>query len=126
MRRLILAMCVIAIAAVGAGATADRALAGSLCVGSGVHCFATIQAAVDAANDGGIIHIGPGTFAGGITIDKNLKLIGAGAGATIISGGGPGVTIGQFGAPSEPTVSIRAVTITGGLHTSPPRPSFAA
>ena len=120
MRQLVLAMCVIVIAAVSAGATADRALAGSLCVGSGAHCFATIQAAVDAANDGGIIHIGPGTFAGGITIDKNLKLIGAGAGATIISGGGPVLTIGEADAPSEPTVAIKGTTITGGVNTATP------
>jgi hypothetical protein len=120
MRQLVLAVCAIGIAAVGAGATADRALAGSLCVGSGAHCFATIQAAVDAANDGDVIHVGPGAFAGGITIDKNLKLIGAGAGATIISGGGPVLTIGEADAPSEPTVAIKGVTITGGVNSAAP------
>ncbi len=120
MRQLVLAVCAIGIAAVGAGATADRALAGSLCVGSGAHCFATIQAAVDAANDGDFIHVGPGTFVGGITIDTSVKLIGAGAGATTISGGGPVLTIGDADAPSEPTVAIKGATITGGVNTAAP------
>ena len=120
MRQLVLAVCAIGIAAVGAGGTADRAFAGSLCVGSGAHCFATIQAAVDAANDGDVIHVGPGTFAGGITIDTSVKLIGAGAGATTISGGGPVLTIGEADAPSEPTVAIKGTTITGGVNTATP------
>src|SRR5262249_29825643 len=47
-------------------------------------------------------------------------LAGAGAGKTVISGGGPVMTIGTFGASSEPTVSISGVTITGGVTRSSP------
>ena len=85
-----------------------------LCVGDGRGCYADLQAAVNAARDGATISIGRGTFKGGVTIDKRVELIGAGARATTISGGGPVLTIGRFGAASEPTVSIAGVTITGG------------
>jgi hypothetical protein len=76
--------------------------------------------AVAAAKDGDTIRIGPGTYAGGLTIDVSVDVIGAGAGSTIISGGGPVVTIGTFGASSEPSVSIDGVTITGGVTRSSP------
>lgn len=126
MGRLILVFCVIAISGVAAGATAGQGLAASSCVGSGAHCFTTLQAAVDAAQDGDVIRIRPGTFAGGVTIDKDLKLIGAGADATVITGGAPVLTIGEADAADEPTVTIRGITITGGLNTSNPEPFFAA
>jgi hypothetical protein len=63
--------------------------------------------------------LGPGTFAGGVTIDRSVKLFGAGPDVTIIRGGGPVITVGEFDAASEPTVTIRNVTITGGVtHSS--------
>ena len=92
----------------------------ALCVGSGSGCYATIQAALDAAHDGDTIRVGRGTFAGGITITKSVRIVGAGARATIIKGGGSVVTIGEFGADAEPTVTITGVTITGGYATSSP------
>src|SRR6266567_7064182 len=121
MRRLTLAL---ALALIGGGATAaggySAHAADGLCVGSKPGCFATIQAAVDAANDGDTITISPGTFAGGVAVDVSVDIRGAGAGATIIRGGGPVVTIGVEGAAVEPTVSISGVTITGGVNTSVP------
>ena len=108
-----------ALAAGSAGATAE------LCVGSKPGCFQTIQAAVDAANDGDTIRVSPGTFAGGITITKSVSAVGAGAGATVIEGGGPVITIGALTGP-QPTVSISRVTITGGLNDSSPGPAVAA
>ena len=59
--------------------------------------------------------IGPGAYLGGFTIDKNLTLDGAGARRTIVSGGGPVITIGTYGATIEPTVAISGITITGGV-----------
>ena len=107
-------------AAVGWTATmvvVQPALAAELCVGTKPGCFSAIQAAVDAAKDGDTIRVGPGTFPGGITILKNLELVGTSAGATVIRGGGPVITIGEFMGP-QPTVSISRVTITGGLNDS--------
>jgi hypothetical protein len=86
----------------------------SVCVGHGPGCFAQIQPAVDAARNGATIRVGAGTFAGGVTIDKSIRLIGAGPDLTVINGGGPVVTIGVAGAASEPTVTIDGVTVTGG------------
>jgi hypothetical protein len=75
---------------------------------------------VDAAQDGDTIRIGPGTFAGGILIDKDVALVGIAAGATTIRGGGPVLTIGEHLGADPPTVSISRVTITGGLNDSNP------
>jgi hypothetical protein len=84
--------------------------------------FRAIAPAIAAAPAGATIQVGPGNFAGGLVIDKNLTLAGQGASRTTISGGGPVVTIGGFLAATEPTVAIRGVTITGGItHASPGR-----
>ena len=82
--------------------------------------YTQLAPALAAAGGGDTIRIGLGTYDGGVTIDVSVRLVGAGAGRTIISGGGPVVTIGEFGADAEPTVSIDGVTITGGItRTSP-------
>jgi hypothetical protein len=89
------------------------------CVGATAGCYATLQAAVDAAHPGDSIVIRAGVFAGGVTIDKSINIVGAGARLTIIRGGGPVLTIGRFDASREPVVSIRGITITGGVtHSS--------
>ena len=61
-----------------------------------------------------------GTFAGGITIDKSIRVQGAGADRTIIRGGGPVVTIFRSTAPDALNVSIDGVTITGGVNNTQP------
>ncbi len=100
--------------------------AGTLCVGSRPGCFSTVQAAVDAAHDGDTIALGAGAFVGGVKIEVSVTLIGAGSDKTVIRGGGPVLTIGRDQAPTEPTVSIRGVTITGGLNNSDPDTMFTA
>ena len=82
--------------------------------------YTQLAPALAAADDGDTIRIGPGTYDGGVTIDVSVRLVGAGASRTIIRGGGPVVTIGEFGAVAEPTVSIEGVTITGGITRSSP------
>ena len=82
--------------------------------------YTQLAPALAAADNGDTIRVGPGTYDGGVTIDLSVKLLGAGAGRTIISGGGPVLTIGEFGASAEPTVSIQGVTITGGITRSSP------
>jgi hypothetical protein len=114
-----LALALLAGGATAAGGYSARTV-GGLCVGSKTGCFATLQAAVDAASNGDTITIAPGTFAGGVAVDVSVDIRGAGAGATIIRGGGPVVTIGVEGAAVEPTVSISGVTITGGVNNSVP------
>jgi hypothetical protein len=117
-KRMMLAACIGVMTAAGSGIIAQSAEAAALCVGTASGCYSTIQAAVDAAHGGDSIAIGPGTYAGGVTIDVSVRLAGAGP-ATRISGGGPVVTIGS--ATSTPTVTIANVTITGGVTTTDPQ-----
>jgi hypothetical protein len=115
MRRLILIG--IATGAALALASTGRS-ASTLCVG-GPHCYSTVQAALGAAQDGDTIRIGPGTYAGGITVTKSVELVGVAAAATKLSGGGPVVTIGSTTA--APTVTLANLTITGGVTTTNPQ-----
>ena len=120
MRRLAAAVMAISLTGALPVLFARPALAASLCVASKPGCFATLQAAVNAARNGDTITIAPGTYAGGVTIDVSVTIAGAGAGSTVIRGGGPVLTIGTYGASAEPTVSISGVTITGGVARSSP------
>jgi hypothetical protein len=120
MRRLLSTTVYAALAVATVAAAARPALAADLCVAAKPDCFAAIQAAVDAAKDGDTIRIGPGTFAGGITILKSVDLVGVSAGATRIESGGPVLTIGAFGGTARPTVAISRVTISGGANDSRP------
>jgi hypothetical protein len=112
------AVAALAVATAGSAAAAPKASA--LCVGNGPTCFPTLAAALAAAHNGDTVRLGPGTYDGGVNVDASVELAGAGAGKTIITGGGPVLTIGTYGASSEPTVSINGVTITGGVTTSSP------
>ncbi len=109
-RALITTAVAVTAAALGA-APADAA---TRCVGAGKGCHKTIQAALDAAHDGDTIKLGAGRYPGGITIEKSVRLLGAGARETTIRGGGPVVTVGSLGDATPPTVSIAGVKITGG------------
>jgi hypothetical protein len=90
-----------------------------LCVGAGSKCYPTIQGAVDAARNGDTIKVAAGTFAGGVTITKSLRVIGAGQGKTVIRGGEPVLTIGDVNAAAsdEPSVGMEQLTVTDGLAT---------
>lgn len=118
MKRVMLLVAVLG-AAVIVAASAGGASAADLCVGGG-GCFATLQAAVNAAHDGDTIHVGKGTFAGGVTIDKSVAVVGEGANVTVVSGGGPVLTIFREAAPAALSVSISGLTITGGVNDSKP------
>jgi hypothetical protein len=89
--------------------------------------FHQLAPAIAAARSGDTIKIAPGTYKGGLTIKKNLRLIGAGADKTTIKGGGPVITIGRFLAVNEPSVTISGLTVTGGFtKRSPEYPAIAA
>lgn len=106
-------MAVLALA--GPASSAVRKAQSALCVGGG-GCYATLAAALAAATDGDTIKVGPGTFAGGVTIDKSVSLVGAGANRTTIRGGGPVITIFRASNPSGLIVSISGLMITGGVN----------
>jgi hypothetical protein len=99
---------------------ARPASATTFTVCSGGCAYSQIGPAVAAASRGDTVSIGPGKYVGGFTIDQSVSLVGAGANETTISGGGPVITVGKFGAKTEPTVALRDLTITGGVTTSSP------
>jgi hypothetical protein len=51
-RRVILTACIGVTTTAGLALTAQPAVAATLCIGTGSGCYATIQAAVNAAHDG--------------------------------------------------------------------------
>jgi hypothetical protein len=107
---------VVAAAAVASALTvsAGASTAGTLNVCPTGCKFSQIAPAIAAAKSGDTVKVAAGTYTGGFTIVANMKLVGAGAHATIIRGGGPVVTIGSATASTKLTVSIAGVTITGG------------
>lgn len=78
--------------------------------------YTQVAPALAAAHNGDTVLIGPGIYAGGITINENVNLVGSGPGRTVISGGGPVLTIGS--ATNTPTVTVSNLTITGGMSSS--------
>jgi hypothetical protein len=95
------------------------ASAGALAGAPAAGARETLRARLAQAGDGATIHLGPGTFAGPVTITADVTLVGAGTGRTVIRGGGPVVTIGS--ATSAPTVTLADLTIAGGVSTTDPQ-----
>ena len=112
----------VVVLATAVGLAASAAAAGTVCVGPKGGCFPQLQPAIAAAADGDAITVAAGTYDGGITINKSIRLQGAGAGATVITGGGPVVTIFRATAPEQLNVTIDGVTITGGVNNTQPDP----
>jgi hypothetical protein len=123
MKRVFLLVAFAALTCVGSSSAVRSAVPADLCVGGPkLGCSPTIQAAIDAAHDGDTIQIGPGAFAGGVTVNRSVSLVGVSAGATRIEGGGPVITIGD--GTADLTVSISRVTIAGGFNDSKPESQF--
>jgi hypothetical protein len=113
-----------------AGACTPATCAGAnLCVGGTCQpcdvcasgCFfSSVQAAIDAASSGETIRLCPGIFAGNLTIDRGLTLIGAGdgngAGNTILQGTGtfPAVFIDDL----ADSVTLQHLRITANGNSS--------
>ena len=86
----------------------------TLCVGRAHGCFTSLQAAVDAAQEGSTIKLAPGTYRGGVVVARSVRLAGSGAGRTVIRGGGPVLTLGG-------TTTVSDLTVTGGVTSTNPR-----
>jgi hypothetical protein len=117
-RAAVLRLSVVALAAsVALGEAGEGALAAKPITVCTVGCdFTSIQAAIGAVDATGTIQVAAGVYAGGLTIDKSLRLVGAGTGETTIDGGSPVVSV----SPAA-DVTIMGVTITssgqdGGIH----------
>jgi hypothetical protein len=73
--------------------------------------YPSIQAAINAADDGGTVKIAAGTYEGSLTIEKSITLVGAGADQTTITQSGLDSVVSIS---SGVSVTMKAVTITGG------------
>src|SRR3954454_1458501 len=119
MRRLVL-LTIAVTALLAAAAASSASKPATLCVGTEPGCYSSLQAAVDAAGDGATIQVRAGTWAGGVTVTRDLTL--TGADNAVVSGGGPVLTIGS--ATATPTVRISNLTFTGGVtHGNPHAPN---
>lgn len=96
-------------------AIADAASPSTLLVPS---AYPTIQSAVDAAHPGDRIKISRGTYAGQVSIGKDLTIVGAGVGATVIRAPGA-LSTGALGETSiveihdGASVDVSRLTVSG-------------
>src|SRR5580765_2092358 len=91
------------------------AQAGGPCVAIGHTCYRSLAAAVAAAKDGDVVRVPAGHFRGGLVIDADITLAGAGPRATVIEGGNHVLMVGRPLAAESPRATISGVTLTGGL-----------
>ncbi|MCK6547201.1 hypothetical protein L6R52_15225 [Myxococcota bacterium] len=73
---------------------------------------AELQAQIDAAKDGEVVHVGPGKIRGRVVIDKPITLRGSGADRTILDGRDRGATISIDADHGQ--VRIEELAIMGG------------
>ena len=76
-----------------------------------------IQSAIDAAQFGDVIHVGPGTWQGPlVVIGKSITIEGAGADVTVLHGLGAERTLYVTSLPGgSADVALRNATVTGGF-----------
>jgi CxxC motif-containing protein (DUF1111 family)/subtilisin-like proprotein convertase family protein len=86
--------------------------------------FATIQAAVDAAPQGGIIVVGPGTYIGAVNArGKSVKIHALkGAASTVIDGASVGVSLVSFVSSEGPSTVFNGFTVRRGVRGTPVSP----
>ncbi len=77
-------------------------------------CFPAVQPALDAAPAGATVQLSAGDYAGGLVISKDVRLVGAGAGVSVVRGGGPVIRV-LSSRQHRPTVDIESLTVTGGV-----------
>src|SRR6185369_602428 len=89
--------------------------AATLCVNPGGTggCFSSIQAAVNATANGDLINVAGGTYAENVLIpaSRRLTIQGAGAGVTVVDGGGSAATVDV---QDRGNLTLAGVTLTNG------------
>lgn len=101
------------------GARPPRATPCDVCEKDGCR-FTSLQPAINAANPGDTIRICEGTYKAGptISINKPLTLVGGGAEETVLKGGG---TVRVMDIGPRGVVTMRGLTVTGGVERQPQR-----
>jgi hypothetical protein len=79
-------------------------------------CFASIQAAVNAAEPGEVIQVDAGTYAENVLIGAGARLTiqGVGAATTIVDAGGSGDVLAVVGSGPASTVALSGLTVRNG------------
>lgn len=97
--------------------TSVSAMGATLCVAPNGRsgCYASIQEAVDHAADNDTINVGPGVYAGSVTVQRPLSLVGAGAAQTIIDASGElnGVNVDGYSSGGLGGTGLSHVVVTG-------------
>lgn len=73
--------------------------------------YATIQAAVDAADPGDVVLVQPGVYHESVRLKSNVSLVGSGAADTILDARGEGVSLIDF--TGARNVVVQGFTLTG-------------
>jgi hypothetical protein len=81
--------------------------------------FATIAGALECARSGDTVHVGPGSFAGGISISADITLTGAGANTTTIVNPAA-ISVPEVTVADQPSVTISNLTIDGAVSSGTP------
>lgn len=76
--------------------------------------YPSIQQAIDASQAGDTVQVAAGKYQEHLFIKKSLQLVGAGAGKTILDGGGNGTILMLTG---EVKISIHALSVVNGYST---------
>jgi hypothetical protein len=98
--------------ALGGANTSPKVL--NVCADAG-KCYTSIQAAIDAADEGGTVKIAAGTYLGSLSISKNISIVGAGSSLTTISVAPPDACCIRYRTmviDTGATVTVKAVTVT--------------
>lgn len=80
--------------------------------------YRSIQAAINAAAPGATVRVGPGTYTGNVTLRAKVKLLGAGAGTTVVQGSGSQPVFLANNSAVQRDVVVEGLTVTGGRATS--------
>lgn len=79
--------------------------------GTSINPYLTVSRGIDMAPPtGSTVLVGPGTFAGGVTMRDGVSLKGSGRGQTTLQGGGPVISVPPIGGGE----TISGFTISGG------------